>query len=254
MDVANLAKQFGKTISKNSPAILTAMAVTGTVSTAVFATKATIDSVRDYDTLTRLQANEVRMDKRDIVRRYWVSYVPAVATCGVTIACIVGANTVHTRRSAALMSAYSLTETAFKEYQEKVVETVGVAKEQKVRDSVAQDRVANNPIGQNEVFVTGTGEVHCYESITGRYFKSNMESLRKAMNDVNAQIMNEMYASQNDFFRAIGLAVTGTGETVGWNTDKRLDLQFSSVLDEKGEPCLAVGYANLPFPQYDDLH
>lgn len=266
MQVATIANTVRHTLSKNSPAILTALAVTGTVSTAILATKATVQAMvklhdeaweeafMTKDPYQSLSVVLTKTPKQELVKRFWTLYVPAVATCGVTIGCIIGANTVHTRRSAALMSAYSITETAFKEYQEKVVEQVGAPKEQKVRDAIAADRIASDPPSQNQVLVTGNGDVLCYEFITGRYFNSSMETLRKAQNDINSQILNEMYASQNDFFRAIGLPVTGAGETVGWNNDKRLDLTFSSILSEDSKPCLAVGYSILPFPQYDDLH
>lgn len=254
MQVANLTKTVSKAVKHNSPAILTAMAIAGTVSTAILASKATVDAIRDYDRLTRLEANDVRMEKTDIFRRYWVSYVPAVATCGVTIACMIGVNTVHSRRSAALMSAYSLTENAFKEYKEKVVETIGTAKEQHIRDEVAKDQVLKHPVSKQEVYITGTGNTLCYETITGRYFKSDIETLRQAQNDVNKTLLSEMYVSQNEFFRLIGLPPTGAGETVGWDVDNFLDLQFSSVLNELQEPCLSVGYAKLPFPDYDNLH
>lgn len=264
MQVANLTKTVSKAVKHNSPAILTAMAIAGTVSTAILATKATVQAMvalqEDFDPdptqpgYESLHKALQETPKQELVKRFWTLYVPAVATCGVTIACIIGVNTVHTRRSAALMSAYSLTENAFKEYKEKVVETIGTSKEQKVRDEVAKDRILNDPVSDNVIYMTGTGSVLCYETITGRYFEGDMETLRKAQNDINAQILNDMYASQNDFFREINLPPTGFGETMGWNTDKRLDLQFSSILTEDGKPCLSVGYGHLPFPQYDDIH
>ena len=47
--------------------------------------------------------------------------IPAGVTVIAAAACIVGANSVNIKRNAALATAYSLSETALKEYQSKVV-------------------------------------------------------------------------------------------------------------------------------------
>lgn len=262
MQVARFASQLGKTISKNSPAILTAAAVTGTVSTVVLSTNAAFQAanmIRDEEDRTEAAAEAEQLDWEPMlasekVKMVWTLFIPPVATCGITVACIIGANTISSRRTAALMSAYSLTENVFKDYQEKVVEIIGEQKERKIRDEVAKDNIAKHPVSKQEIYVTGTGSTLCYETITGRYFLSDIETLRRAENDINARMLTDMYASQNDFFREIGLPATGAGEMVGWNVDKRLNLQFSSVLNELSEPCLSVGYSTLPFPGHDDLH
>lgn len=84
-------------------------------------------------------------------------------------------------------------------YQEKVVETIGEKKEQQIRDEVAKEQVAKNPVSKNEVIITGGGETLCYDSLSGRYFKSDIEKLRKAVNELNHTMVNDMCASLNDY-------------------------------------------------------
>jgi hypothetical protein len=198
------------------------------------------------------------LDKRqkfvDDVRLVWKFYIPAVASSAATIACIIGANTVSTRRNAALISAYSLTETAFREYKDKVVETIGEKKSQKIHDEIAKDHIVNTPLSTQAVIVTGDGEVLCFETLTGRYFKSSMETLRKAQNDINSKIINGGYATQNDFCILIGLPSLQYGDEVGWNTSNLLELEFSSHLAEGSRPCLAVGYSAIPVRDYYSFH
>ena len=79
------------------------------------------------------------LKKKEIVKLTWECYIPTAAVGLSTIACIIGAHNIHLRRNAALASLYSLTESAFKEYQSKVVETIGKNKELKVRDDVVSD-------------------------------------------------------------------------------------------------------------------
>lgn len=248
--ITEIANGLRKTVIDNSPSILTAVAVTGVVSTALLTGKASFQAAEIIRKEEFEQTFWEEQSFQDRVRLVWKLYIPAAVTGGATIVCVIGANTVSSRRNAALISAYSLAETAFKEYKTKVVETIGVNKEQKIRDEVARERVEQDPVSTREVYITGNGDVLCYETMTGRYFQSSMETLRKAQNDINAQIINSMYASQNDFCRLIGLPSTGYGEEVGWNTSNMLDLQFSTVLSDTGKPCLAIGYSVTPVRDY----
>lgn len=243
---SSLAKRLGKTLSDNSPVILTAAGVAGVLTTAVLTGKAVLKA--DQILWEAQETDELKQ-----FELVWQCYIPpAIAATG-TIAAIIGAQHISNRRSAALMSLYSLTDTAFREYKDKVVEQIGENKEQKVRDSVAQDRVEKNP-PTREVLLVGSGDVLCYETMTGRYFHSNMENLRRAENDINRQINQDMYASLNEFWNLVGIPSTGYGDLVGWNLDTPLDLQFTSVLSENSMPALAVGYAKMPKEKYDKVY
>lgn len=252
----DILKNLPNLLKENSPVVLTGVAVAGTVSTALLTAKATFRAREEwlrYDWNNDLVPSDPRERRKEAVSMTWKHYIPPVVTGAVTIGCIVGANTVSSRRNTALVTAYSLTDRAFSEYKEKVIEQIGETKEQRVRDAIAQDRVNQDP-PTREIVIAGSGDVLCFESLTGRYFSSTMETLRKAQNDVNSEILTDMYQSQNDFHRLIGLDPTGYGETVGWNTDKMLELQFSSILSPDGKPCLSIGYRHLPFVNYSHMH
>ena len=75
---------------------------------------------------------------------------------------------------------------------------------------------------------------------------SSMETLRKVQNDMNKIILDDMYASLNDFYYRIGLDPMNLGEELGWTIDGLIELKFSSRLSEDGQPCLVVNYETLP--------
>lgn len=256
--ISQVLKNLGKAIDQNSPAILTAIGVAGTVSTSILAVRATVDAASVIHERYVEEVGETDITVKGALGEYtlrakaemtWRLYVPAVATGAVTVGCILAANHVNSKRTTALVTAYSLTENAFKEYKEKVVEQLGVNKETKVRDAIAQDKLDRNPSSGREIIIAEGGDVLCYETYTGRYFKSDMETLRKAQNDINQQIISEMYASLNDFFNAIGLPNTSIGDTLGWTMDEMLELHFSALLED-GKPCIAVGYHSLPVKNF----
>lgn len=234
-----LAKGASKVVADNAPAILTAAAVVGVATTTIFAVKATPKALGLIEAAEEEASEELTNSQK--IKVVLPCYIPALGMGAATMACIVAASTTSMKRNAALVSAYTLSENAFKEYQNKIVEKIGDKKEKEARDEVAADRVKNNPMPNNVIFA-GEGKVLCYELLTGRYFESTVEDLRRAENNINKQIINEMYASQNDFYREIGLTPTKMGDELGWNTDRLLELQFSSVLTEENKPCLAVDY------------
>lgn len=247
--INSMMQAIGGSLKAHSPLILTGIGVAGVVSTTILAVKATALAVEEI----KLYENKepyvtVKTNVREKIELTWPLYIPTIMMGSVTIACIIGANTINSKRQAALISAYSITETAFREYREKVVDQIGKNQEQKVQDGIAQDRINNDPV--KEVLITGNGDVLCYDTYTGRYFESNIETLRKAQNDINLQCIHEMNASQNDFYRKIGLPPISNGDEVGWNTDNVMDLRFSTVLTEDGKPCLTISYAKNPEPRY----
>jgi len=250
------AKNLGGVISQNSPTILTGIAVAGLVGTVVFAVKATPKalSIMDQELDNRGYYNDSLPDmilpdltKMEIIKLTWKCYIPAVSMGIITIACIISANNISLRRNAALASLYGLTEAAFKEYQSKVVETIGKNKELKVRDDISADRVKNNPISKNEVVFTGKGSVICYDSLSGRYFKNDIEQIRRVVNDLNHSLMNDGFMTLNELYYGLGLSANKLGDEMGWDLDKGLvEISFSTQLTGDNEPCIVLNYDVVP--------
>lgn len=251
MNLKHIGKKLVYEISKNSPVILTSVAVSGTVATAIFAAKG---HLKAQEVLSHRwnQEKKKNADFKDfsfkgVVCETWQCYIPAGICVGVTIGSVIALNSVHTRRNASLAAVYSITETAFKEYQSKVAETIGKNKEQAIRDDISHDHVQRNPPSVNEIFVTGGGNVRCLDRLSGRYFWSDYEKLRRIINDFNYRLMSEMYLSVNEFYDEIGLAPNQYGDDMGWSIDSgKIDITFSAQIADDGNPCLVLNYEVAP--------
>lgn len=256
--------QFG--LKKHSPEILTGFGIAGMITTTVLAVRATPKALILIEEEKRRQNNELleeakksgnencarinKLKPMELVRVTWMCYIPSAVTGALSVACLIGASSVNIRRNAALATAYSLSESALKEYQEKVIETIGEKKEQEIRDSIAKDKLRKDPVTNKEVIITGRGETLCYDTITSRYFKCDIEKLRKVENELNKRLLSEMYISLNEFYYEIGLRATNMGDDLGWNIgDGFINLEFSSQLAEDETPCLVIGYRIAP--RYD---
>lgn len=246
MTMHDLAKHIERVAVDNAPAILTAVGVTGTVTTAIFAGRGAFKAaeiIRENEANNRVENPKERLIEN--VKLTWTLYIPAVGVGSATIACILFANQIGTRRAAAMAAAYSMSEKAFSEYREKIVEKIGESKEQEARDEIAQERVERNPLG-SQVVVVNDREVLCFDQYTGRYFKSSMEELKQAQNKINYRMIRENYASLNDFYDCVGLDWVPTGDDLGWNSDQMLELSFTTVLSDDQRPCIAIDFNTVP--------
>lgn len=249
LNFSKLIKNTQFVLSKHSPEILTGLGIAGVITTTVLAVKATPKALRCIDDAA-YEKEELSLTGVEKVKACWKCYIPAAITGTVSIACLIGASSVNARRNAALATAYKLSETALTEYREKVVETIGEKKERSIKDAIAKDSIKNNPISQQNVIITGKGDTLCYDKLFGRYFKSDIETLKKIENELNRRMFSECYVSLNDFYYEVGLDGVDAGEDLGWNIDNGyIDLDFSSQLSTDGQPCLVVSF-KIP-PKYD---
>lgn len=240
-----LNKKVGQVLVKNSPAILTGLGVAGMLTTTILAVQATPKALNLLEEKF-LELGGVTPTKKETIQTAWKCYIPSAIMGTLTVACIISANKVSTKRNAALASLYSITEKSLKQYQSKVIETIGVNKEQKIRDSVAEEKLREFPVSKNEVIITGNGEMLCYDVMSGRYFKNDIEQIRRIQNDLNRDLLTDMWLDLNDLYYALGLSGIELGAMMGWSIDTPLDVNFSSMISDEGKPCLVLSYEVVP--------
>lgn len=245
---SNAAKTVKAFAVKRSPEILTGIGIAGMITTTIMAVRATPKALRLLE--SHREDDGEKLPAKTVIKTTWKCYIPAAVTGTMSVACLIGASSVNAKRNAALATAYTLSETALKEYKAKVVETIGEKKEASIRDDIVKERIEKDPVKNHEVIITEKGNTLCYDTISGRYFRSDIEKIRKAVNELNRRMISENYISLNEFYYEIGLRCTESGNQLGWNLDNGLiEPHFSSQLTEDGEPCLAISY--LVEPRYD---
>lgn len=246
-------KSAGRVLTKYSPGILTGIGITGMIGATFMAVKATPKAL--YLIEAKKEESEVEeLTPIETIKTCWKCYIPATLTTVLSAVCLIGASTVSAKRNAALATAYSISEAALREYQEKVVEVVGEKKEKAVRDAVAKNQIERDPVTKSEVvIIDSNSNTLCYEPLSGRYFKSTIDKIKKAEIKLDRQMIQEMYVSLNDFYWEIGLDGTDLGDKMGWNLSKGyMDLSFSSQLADDGTPCAVIVYGIPPVYDYQN--
>lgn len=235
-------------IIKHSPELLIGLGVTGMFTSTVLAVKATPKALRLIE-LEKEEKNTDFLTPAETIKATWKCYIPAAVTGMTSAACIIGANSVHLKRNAALAAAYKISETALTEYREKVVETIGEHKEGLIRDKLDKKHIEENPVSKNEVIITDKGNSLCYDHWSGRYFRSDITSIDKAINEVNRQMLVGMCGrvTLNDLYDELGLSHTLLGETMGWSIDNGLiESRLGSQIADDGTPCIVLDYSVAP--------
>lgn len=243
-------KNVKMTMTKHSPEILTGLGITGMIATTVMAVRATpkaLELIEDKKEELELQPDE-KLHPVDMVKATWKCYVPATITGVTSAACLIGASSVNARRNAALATAYNLSAAALSDYKEKVLETVGEKKEQIIRNKVAEENINREPVNQSAIIVSGNGNTRCFDTITKQRFTSDIESIKRVVNELNRRMVNgEDYISLNDFYSEIGIDPVSIGDDLGWNVTRGLiEVTFSAQLDTDGVPCIVLDYAVAP--------
>ena len=249
-NITNIIKGIKASISRHSPEILTGIGIAGMVTSAILAVKATPKAIKLIEAEKRAKHVDA-LSPVDTVKTVWKCYIPAAMTGVSSIACLIGSNAINAKRNAALTTVYTLSEMARNEYKEKVIETIGEKKERTIKEKVDAERIKRDPVSKKEVIITEKGTTLCYDHVFGRYFKSDIDIINRAMNKINREIVINMYASLNDFYAELGLSPVEMGYDLGWNIDDgTIEIEPSSQLADDGTPCLVIDYSVSPKYNY----
>lgn len=208
-------------MNKNLPCVLSGFAIFGVVATAYTAFKAAPEVKSAID--------DKKRDKSDAEETKEVTLTPfetAVAVvpyiwkpvaCGAfTVGCIVGAQVLNVQRLTMLAGAYKLSETKLKEYEEKAKEFLGEKKAGELHDAVAKE-TRDIPLTENtDILNTGKGDLLCFDTFSGRYFRSSVEAIREAESKLNKVLISGDFVQLNDLYDELRLPHIKMGTDFGW--------------------------------------
>ena len=254
-DLFNKALNFTK---EHNPEILVGLGVVGMMSSTVLAVKATpkaLDIMEDK----KADMGVTYLTRKEIAQATWKLYAPSVGVGLASAACIILGTSKSIKRNTALATVYALSESTLREYQSKAKEMLGEEKAAELDREVARSRVRKREVttiveseGSEYIHHTGNGDTLVYDSLSGRYFRSSMNSIESAVNSINKSLLNDYIMTLNEFYNELGVPTIGAGSLIGWKSDKELlEVSFESDVDQNGNPYLVLSYKNRPIPVYD---
>ena len=248
MNISGLVKNTTKFVSDNSPAILTGLAAGGVLTTAILAAKGGGPAYQDI--LHAESERETRLTFIEKTKLTYKHYIPAGLVASGTLVALVAAHTASSNRLAAAMGAYSILENGYREFREKALEIHGENQMAKVDQEILHDRMENNPPNDKNttVVITGSNEDQLfYDKPHDRYFVSTVNEVDRAINETNRICLNDMYVSQNDFYRFLGVPTVSHGDDFGWKSSNGfLDIKYGTMLTPEQKSCITIDYDTEP--------
>lgn len=243
-------------VLKNSPSILSGVAVIGVVTTSVLAARAGYSSAfrlqSAWNDRPQMQGEDLEpLTRKEEIETIWKEFIPPALVGAVTLAAIIGANRIGNRRAAALAAAFTISEKMAEEYRQKVAEHMGDRKEELVRSDVAKERIQRTE--GVDTLILGEGEIIFYDSWSDRAFPSTRARVEAAVNQINYQINQAWAASLTEFYDLLGLKRTQVSDDYGWNTDELLDVYYTSCLLPDGRPACEIRYNINPFQNFSKI-
>ena len=243
----NLMIKTNEILDKYSPEILTSIGIVGMISTTVLAVKATPKALKLIEN-KKERENKEDLTVKEVVKETWKCYILVFTLGCLSTTCLISSNRISLKRTAVMSTAYKISEEAFKKYNKKVLETIGEKKTEDIKKAIIKDEIDSKDISNTTP--TNSENVACYDVISGRFFQSNKEAIKKAVNNVNKIIIDDGYATLNDFYYELknnDLTSIKIGDDLGWFIeDELLDVKFSSGINNKGIPYLAMEYNVYP--------
>lgn len=175
------------------------------------------------------------------------------------ITCLVASNRLIVGQLGTMTAAYVGTKGEYNKFVEKAKEKLGPKKSEELEAELMAEKMKKNTPTEASVIVTGGGDTLFYDSWNDRYFFSDMQTVRKGLNDANVELMNATYLTGNEFWEFVNpnLAPTGNGEIYGWDSGlsgfKNIEIKIYAVEVTSGQyagkPALGIKFEAGSEPQ-----
>lgn len=245
--VAELFMKVAMKTKAEAPVLFAGAAIIGVGLTIIQTMKATQLAIEDLEQ----ECIEIGMPKGSWkeglslggkAQRTWKRFIPVVLTGGLTIGCIFAGQYISIRRTATVAALYAAAEDKLQKYQEATKEVIGEKKEKEVRGAMAQKYVNDQPMEDGDVAIIPGGHHLILDAYTGRYFRSDIETIRQKANDLNRDLRTTMWASYSDWYDVLELKSYKGYSDIGWSCDSGIDVVFDAAVADNGEPCIVMDY------------
>lgn len=250
-----------KKLKKHGPAILTGVAILGTIGAVVSAIKCKpkYDKIVEEKRAEK-EKNGEELTKKDIFVAGMKAYWPTLLLIAASAGCAIASTYIGAKRVAETAAIASTTKKVYDEYRTAVEKKLTERKKDEIIDDIAKARmekaeskIKDAPTEHVTLYNRGRGDQLFFDSWSGRYFEAgSIEDIRAAINNLNEEILNQPSVDVNTYYSYLGLPETDEGSKIEWCTGRDgfrcLDVRYVPKLIEegpfKGRTCIALQFAS----------
>lgn len=238
--------------------ILSIVAVAGTIATTIFAIKATpkaqkIMKEKDID-LKKLKKEDYIPAAKEILP----VYIPCILAGAGTIACIISANRISMKQQLALVGAYAALSKSSMKYKNKVKELFGMDADERVREEIAKDNMADKFKSASKAGFTEPEKLLFYDQYSDQYFEKTLVEVLDAEYQLNKKFITNGEVSLHEFYELLGIESKSFAKNIGWSTDAGLtyygyqwiDIEHQLVSIDGDLGCYILAFVSNPTADY----
>lgn len=231
-------------ILKNNTTIMTGLAVTGVVSSVIMA----IDCGSKCNELINKEEQRLKrkINKKEQIQLCWKYMIPTGIMSASTIGCIIYSANVSNKKTAAVASLYSASQKTNDMMMNEIKKKLSPDEIKAMKKKVYSKQATNVPIC-NENFPDGD---LIYDVMSDRYFRSTKNEIDAIVNNINKNVLQDMFVPLNDFHDMLGLDVLPNGNDVGWTVDNFLEVDYTAIISEQNTAAIVIDYMTYK----DDAH
>lgn len=207
-------------------------------------------AIKANDVLAKKKAeSEEELTMKEQIKTVAPHYIPAFALWTVGAAAQIGGFKTEVTNGVSALAAYKMAEMAKEELEKSTKNVIGEKKVQKIREDIVQQHRVSHPVTQSKIVLTGNGDQLFYEPYSNQYFKSSIDSVRKAVDEINNYIYSspEDMATINNFYNALRIPNNlAWGDDFIFSSNNPLKLEFEYTGDDAGNPVAELWFVNSP--------
>lgn len=193
--------------------------------------------------------SEEELTMKEQIKTVAPCYIPAAVLWTVGACAQIGGFKTEVTNGVSALAAYKMAEMAKEEFEKSTKNVVGEKKVQKIHEDIAKEHRISHPVTQSKIILTGNGDQIFYEPYSNQYFKSSIDSVRKAADEINNYIYSspEDMATMNMFYNALRIPNNlAWGDDFVFSSNNPLKLDFEYTSDDTGNPVAELWYINIP--------
>lgn len=256
--MSKTVKKILDALNKQKPAILIGTGIAGFIATDILVIKGTVDALDVMDRRLREEGDDPndycvgdipkKFTFKDKVKMTWKCYIPSIVGTVTSAGSVIGGAVSQKKETIIATAACEIAETSLNQYKRAVEEKVEPEVVKEIKKTVAQESVNKNPPSE-EKRIYGKGSTLCKDSITGRYFYSDFNTIVSVVNSLNKQLLTNDDIFLTDLFEELGMPRCDISDRLGWTSYEtgliEVDLTEADVTED-GRPCLVLNYNKWP--------
>lgn len=215
-------RNFGYSVKRNLPTILSVVGCIGVPATAVLSSIATLKAKKILD--AQPEDSTFKEDFKAVAKNYIPSVIAGLATMG----SIVGANKINLQRNAAMAAAGSALAAKFMNYKETVKEVAG----EEVVEEIERRKVKELVDAAGGMGAFGENDLLIFEPVTEQLIATTTAKFEHAKAEINYLLTSEYNVKLSKLIELLGGEYTPDADVFGW--DENNEIQYSLWYEWQG--------------------